>query len=41
MISTFGWAGEPALAGATATAMAVVWGWAALSLLITYVFVST
>ncbi len=34
-------AGEPALSGATAAAMAVVWGWAALSLLITYVFVST
>lgn len=34
-------ASEPALSGATATAMAVVWGWAALSLLITYVFVST
>ena len=33
--------GEAALSGATAIAMAVVWGWAALSLFVTYVFVST
>jgi hypothetical protein len=36
-----GGAGEAALSSATAIAMAVVWGWAALSLLITYVVVST
>jgi hypothetical protein len=29
------------LSAATATAMAVVWAWAALSLLVTYVFIST
>jgi len=32
---------EPAVASATASAMGVVWGWAALSLLLTYVFVLT
>jgi hypothetical protein len=36
-----GGAGEAALSSATVIAMAVVWGWAALSVLITYVFVST
>ena len=34
-------ASEEVLSAATATAMAVVWAWAALSLLVTYVFIST
>jgi hypothetical protein len=34
-----GGAGEAALASSTAGAMALVWAWAALSLLLTYVFV--
>ena len=34
-------ASEEVLSAATAIAMAVVWAWAALSLLVTYVFIST
>jgi hypothetical protein len=34
-------ASEDVLSAATAIAMAVVWAWAALSLLVTYVFIST
>jgi len=36
---TSGGAGEVALASSTASSMALVWAWAALSLLLTYVFV--
>ncbi len=36
---TAGGAGETALAATTASSMALVWAWAALSLLVTYVFV--